>query len=376
VLTVLNPSGAVIATNDDVAVGNRSSKVFITAPSDGFYFARIQHRDPSNRANKKYCFTVHEIPPLTPSPTKTPETPAGDSCEYNSTLATACLIGTGQTLSLSFVPSFGSQQDTDVFKLWVKPNIYYTCETLNLSSVNDTNIILIDGNGNYFNPPIGNDDKEQGDLGSRVSYLSTYTGWLYIMVGPVNPPVLSEADQYTYDLTCQALAATPTPTPRPTLPPAPPGSGSGPATATPTPIVFPTFPPSPTPIDFSFFATPVPQAPPVVNFQPLPTITPASGGRQTSSVSLTLYYDTNENFEPELNEGIADVAVALYDNSTGQLVQFGHTNEAGLLNFGSITVSGAVRIEVPFLNYSQIVIGTSSNIFLRIAPQPLPAGIP
>lgn len=376
VLTVLDPSGNVMSTNDDVAIGDRSSKVFISAVSDGFHFARILNRDPSNPADKKYCFAVKEIPPLTPSPTSTPETPSGDSCEYNSTFDTACLIGTGQTLSLDFVPSFGSQQDTDFFRLWVKPNIFYTCETLNLSSVNDTNIILVDGNRNFFDPPIGNDDKEQGDLSSRVSYLSTYTGWLYIMVGPVNPPVLKDAALYTYDLTCEALAATPTPTPRPTFPPAPPGTGTGAATATPTPIVFPTFPPSPTPIDFSQFSTPVPEAPPILDFQPLPTNTPVSSSRQTSSVSLTLFYDTNENFEPELTEGIADVAVALYDNATGQLVQFGHTNEAGLLNFGSITVSGAVRIEVPFFGYNQIVVGTTSNILLRIAPQPLPAGIP
>ncbi len=95
-----------------------------------------------------------------------------------------------------------------------------------------------------------------------------------------------------------------------------------------------------------------------------------------SSVSLTLYYDDNENFTPELSEGIVDVAVALYDNATGQLLQFGHTNEAGALNFGSVAVAGAVRIEVPFLNYSQIMMGTSSNILLRIAPRPLPSSIP
>jgi hypothetical protein len=375
-LTVLDPSGNAMATNDDVAVGNRSSKVYISANTDGFYFARILNRDPSNPADKKYCFEVNEIPPLTPSPTSTLATPAGDACEYNSTFDTACLIGPGQTLSLDFVPSFGSQQDTDIFKLWMKPGIFYTCETLNLSSVNDTNIILADGNGNYFDPPIGNDDRAQGDLSSQVSYLSTYTGWLYILVGPVNPPPPADAALYTYDLTCQAIAATPTPTPRPTFPPAPPGTGSGAATVTPTPIVFPTFPPSPTPIDFSQFSTPVPEAPPQVSFQPLPTTTPVSQGREATSVSLTLYYDANDNFEAELTEGIADVAVALYDNATGQLIQFGHTNEAGLLNFGSITASGAVRVEVPFLSYSQIVVGTSSNILLRIAPQPLPAGIP
>ena len=347
----------------------------ITANVTGYYYARIVNSDNSNPASKTYCFGANEIIPPTPTVTSTFTPPGGDECEYNSTLATACLIGPDETKSLDFVPSYGSQQDTDVFRLWVKPGIFYTCETLNLSAVNDTNIILLDGNGNAFNPPIGNDDRAKGDLSSKVEYLSTYTGWLYIMVGPVNPPPFDDADQYTYDLLCTALAATATPTPRPTLPPAPPGTGVGVPTVTPTPFIFPTFPPSPTPIDFSLFSTPV-QPPPSVLFLPLPTETPVAGAERVASVRLTLYYDLNQNFTPELTEGIEDVAVALYDNRTGQLIQFGHTNEAGLLNFGAINVTGAVRIEVPFLNYSQIVVASSSNILLRIAPKPLPTGIP
>ncbi len=379
VMNVYNSQGALVATNDDYQFGSRASRVIVTATANGFYYARIINQDPTDPANKKYCFGVDEIMPPTPTPTATFGPIAGDQCEFNSTFQTACLIGAGLPLTgLNFVPSLGSSQDTDVFKLWMKPGIEYTCETYNLSAVNDTNIILFDGNTNAFNPPIGNDDKAPGDLGSKVVYYSTYTGWLYVMVGPRIPPLLNEADQYTYDLLCEASAATSTPTPTATFPPAPPGTGSSFRTPTPSPttIIFPTFPPTPTPIDFSQFSTLVPPTPPSVVIQPLATATPFGGGRQPTSVNLTLYYDSNNNFTPELTEGIVDVAVSLYDNSTGQLIQFGHTNEAGELNFGSISVSGAVRIEVPFLNYSQIVIGTSSRILLRVAPQPLPGNIP
>ncbi len=372
-MRVYNAQGNEIGSNDDISVGKRASQVSFKANADGFYYAQIVNQDPTDPTNKTYCFGVDEIVPPTATPTRTPQPAGGDACEFNSTLETACLIGAGETKSLNFTPSYGSPQDTDMFKLWVKPGIFYTCETLNLSSVNDTNIILIDGNGNYFNPPIGNDDKAPGNLGSKVSYLSTYTGWLYIEVGPVNPPLYEESGLYTYDLTCQALVATPTATFVPRLP----SSGTGGTTAaTPTPFVFPTFPPSPTPIDLSLFATPTPAAPPQVQFQPLPTATPATSGQQISSVSVTLYYDDNRNFTPEATEGIVDVAIALYDNATGQLIQFGHTNEAGVLNFGSIAVAGAVRIEVPFLGYSQIIVGANNNILLRIAPQPLPDSIP
>jgi hypothetical protein len=375
-LTVYDIQGNAIATNDDAQSGVRRSELTITANVDGFYYARIVNQDPSDPADRTYCFGVDEIQLPTATATGTAGPLAGDECEYNSTFETACLMGAGELKTgLSFVPSLGSQVDTDVFRMWMKPGLEYTCETLKLSSVNDTNIILYDANGNSFNPPIGNDDKEPGDLGSKVSYLSTYTGWLYIMVGPVSPPALSDASLYTYDLSCTVVAATATPTATPTFRFVSSSTASTP-TPSPTPVIFPTFPPTPTPIDLSQFATAVPQAPPAIQFQPLATATPIASEAGGSSVSITLYYDDNENFTPELTEGIIDVAVALYDNATGQLLQFGHTNEAGVLNFGSVAVAGAVRIEVPFLNYSQIVVGTSSNILLRIAPQPLPASIP
>jgi hypothetical protein len=256
----------------------------------------------------------------------------------------------------------------------VKPAIQYTCETHDLAPVTDTNIILFDLNTNPFSPPIGNDDKAPGDYGSRVTYLSSYTGWLYIMVGPANPPALEEAAAHTYQLTCTAITATATPTASPTFTPRPPGSGGFPATATsaaPLPTPLPTI----TPIDFSFLTvTPIP--PPVIQFQPLPTSTPFAGSQQSATIDITLYYDSNFNFMPELTEGIVDVAVALYDNATGQLIAFGYTNEAGMIRFDTTTASGALRIAVPFLNYSQVVVGGSSTVLLRVAPQPLPIGIP
>ena len=124
---------------------------------------------------------------------------------------------------MNFIPTQGSEQDTDIYRLWVKIGIEYTCETLNLSAFADTNIILWDQNGNPFNPWIGNDDREDTtgdtpDFSSKVTYLATYTGWLHIIVGPVNPPALDEADLHTYDLTCSSSAATATPTPTATFP--------------------------------------------------------------------------------------------------------------------------------------------------------------
>lgn len=377
VLDIYNANQALIANNDDAAPGLARSEVRFTASSDGYYYARVTNKTPTDPVNKLYCFGIDSSVSNTPTP------PAGfpadaDVCEFNSTIDTACLMVAGETKpSLNFVPTLGSEQDTDIFKMWVKPGIYYSCETIiPAGSAADTNMIFLDNNGNPFNPWLGNDDKVPGglDFGSQVSYLATYTGWLFIEVGPVNVPPLEEAALHEYSLTCTALESTPSPTPSPTTTFT--GGGTG-ATAVPQPTFeFPTPLPTPTPFDVSIFFTPTPAPPPVVQFQPLPTSTPVGGGTQSATINVTLYYDSNNNFLPELTEGIVNAAVALYDNGTGQLIAFGHTNETGVARFTAVNAVGAVRVVVPFLNYSQVVLSDNADILVRVAPQPLPIGIP
>ena len=378
-LTVYDVNRNQIASNDDVAPGVFASQVRITANTTGYYYALVANKTPINPVNKTYCFQVEQIVQNTPTP-PAGFPPGADACEFNSTIDTACLIVVNETLSLSFVPTLGSHQDTDMFKLWVKPGIYTTCDTeIPTGSAADTNLILRDANGNPFNPWIGNDDKEPGNFGSQVSYLSTYTGWLFIEAGPVDIPPLDEAAAWTYTLTCVQTVATPTPTASATFVPLPPSTGGGFfPTTTPAPTFeFPTPFPTPTPIDLaSLLATPTLAPPPVVDVQPLPTMTPARGGLVNATIQVTVYYDVNKNFQPELNEGIANAAVTLTDNSTGQLLSFGHTNEAGVVQFTNVNSIGAVRVDVPFLNYSQIVTSGNSTILIRVAPLPLPNQIP
>lgn len=383
-LTAYDTEGDRITDNDDIGVTTRASEVAIIADKDGFYYARVDNQSPADATNLTYCIGIQELAEfVTPTPTVPFE--GGDECEFNSTRETACEIGIGESIQgLTFEPVLGSSQDTDFYRLWMKPNITYTCETFIVTSITDTNMIFLDQNGNDFQPNLGNDDKEPGDLGSKLSYRSTYTGWLYILIGPVNPPAVEDSSGHVYDLQCTAEAATPTPTPTATRPPTTTGSGTGTGTGTgggvvvvtPTPFEFPTPLPTATPIDFSILNTPTPAPPPVVVFNPLPTATPISGGQQLASANVTVYYDGNGNFTPELTEGVMDVAVALYDNATGNLLAFGYTNEAGMIRFDNIATSGAFRIVVPYLNYSQVAANNNANILVRIAPQPLPIGIP
>lgn len=381
-LFIYDPQGQLIGQNDDVTtLGDRSSLVHIVADQNGYYYARVINRDPSNPAGKMYCIEVDEVQPFTPTPSQTP-VPGADTCEYNSTLDTACVLEVGEAnrYSANFIPVFGSLQDTDVYKVWMRQGTFYTCETF-VGPYADTNMIFLKNNGQDFQPNLGNNDKAPGDYGSELSLLAPYTGWLYVIVGPIVAPPYEESDLHTYEIQCLASVATPTPTATETPLPVvvPPGTGGG-ATATPgvspTPFLFPTFPPTPTPIDLSVLTPPATPTPPLIQVQPLPTATPAGGGQQNVAINVTVYYDTNFNFLPEINEGIMDVAVALYDNGSGALIAFGSTSQAGSVSFAGLTAAGPVRVVVPFLNYSQVVIGGSSTILVRVAPQPLPIGIP
>ena len=362
-LIVYDPQGNQIAHNDDYEFGNRASRVVISAQVNGFYFARITNQSTMNPAGKTYCFQVREIQGTA---TPTPVLVGGaDSCEPNNSFDEACLLGVGQAFNANFVPLIGPGVDNDFYRLWVKPG-FYTCSTFDLSAVNDTNIILYNQNRD------GLAGSEQTTRASVVSAYINYTGWLYALVGPVVPISYPESSSYTYSFRCVETEPTATPTAVPTRPPTT-GGVAPPAQPTPTPFVFPTFPPSPTPFTFET-ATPTPR--PNVQINPLPSPTPAGGPQQTDNLNITVYYDSNLNYTPELTEGIADIAVALYEQATGQLLAFGYTNEAGMIQFGGVTAVGPTRVSIPYLKYSQLVTNTQANILIRVAPQPLPIGIP
>ena len=372
VLKIYNQNGEPIAENDDSGLpGEFQSEVIVQARTTGIYFARVVNKSPAEAANKTYCLAIDamEEPTPTPSPTLLPTRTGSDACEPNGTLPLACLFGENQSQQFNFVPPFNEGPDQDFYRIWIKPGTTITCETNELSSVTDTNIIFLGPNGEDFNPQLGNDDKAPGDKGSRLTYTSNYTGWLHVLVGPVNPVPLAQADQFTYTLACTSSVP---PTATPTSPPPVGGGGGGGVPVAPTITPMPT----PTQFDLSAILTPSPVVIPEVTIQPLPTATPPAGQGGATTVNVTVFYDSNFNFTPEANEGIIDVAVALYDNTNGRLIAFGYTNQAGTVRFEAVPSSGAVRVEVPLLNFSAIVSTGETSIAVRVAPLPLPIGIP
>ncbi|MGD2048452.1 MAG: Calx-beta domain-containing protein [Chloroflexota bacterium] len=359
VLTVYDNQGREVDDNDDFEFGSLASRVEFSADASGTYYAQIVNKGGGDTANRTYCFEVNQVqgpPTSTPLPTST-RVPGADICEYNGNFDSACLIGAGDTFDMNFVPIWGEGTDNDFYRIWVKPGLFYNCETFNLSSVNDTNMILYDQNQNGIG---GNDDRAPGDFGSQVSFFANYTGWLFVLVGPVAPPEYALSFLYTYSLRCTETVATPTATPRPTLPPSsfvpkPPTSTPSPSSLTVTPVLTATA------------AVATPTFTPNVQVQPLPTNTPVVAPGREISFEITVYFDENLNFTPELTEGVEDVGVSIYDNTTNELLAFGYTNEAGTIRFSSLTVSGMIRVSIPFLQFDQIAAG-DSNIFIRVSP--------
>ncbi|HSH02789.1 MAG TPA: Calx-beta domain-containing protein [Anaerolineae bacterium] len=387
-LTVYDTQGNVIDSNDDYQSTSRASFVQISAHVDGFYFARIVNQASVDPADQRYCFDVTEIQGTsTPAPTATPSRiPINDDCdEVNSNLSfqEACFISVDEIINASFVPVVGDGPDNDFYRLWVKAGFLYTCETSNLSSETDTNLILYLGPGDQYLYG-GNDDREPGDLSSELSYYATYTGWLYALVGPVHIPEYEYSGRFTYRFGCSAIYATPTPSPTATRTPyVPPtgggGGGGGGSFPTRTPTRTPTVAATTTPIVITVGPpdTPTPTPRPNVEIQPLPTSTPfAPPAPQSATIDVVIYYDENNNYTPELPEGVMDLGVALYDQTTGQLLAFGYTNEAGSVRFGPLATQGAVRVSVPYLNVEQSSTAGTDTILIRVAPGTLPGGTP
>ena len=372
-IVVYNSSATPIMTGTK-SLSSLSGSVDFVPSSTGTYYFGIYHVASNCPPQGTYRLTVDgplantPTPTHTPGPTATPTTPStalpgADRFEPNFTFDNAGLVALNvKYTNLNFVPWSGADpysRDDDWFKVWVKPGLLVTCETLDLAGGVDTNLILYDNNRNGIG---GNDDKDRanGDFSSRLSYYVTYEGYLYLDIGqpfPVDPNYVSG---FGYSLQCMTGTG-PTSTPTPTRPPVPTVPTNTPVP--PTPTTPPTDTPAPT------------STPPFIQVRPLPTVTPAGQANVLIPISLQVYYDANDNRAPDPGEGVVGISARVTDVTTGQELQRGFTDEFGYASF-TVRASGVVRLSVPYLNYSVIIQPSGSSIALRIAPHDLPESIP
>ncbi|MGQ9803373.1 MAG: hypothetical protein ACUVSH_05965 [Anaerolineae bacterium] len=352
-----------IITDTDPMDGNSAHITMVAGSTGPFYFKVLQISQQCSGGT--YHLDANESRP-TPTPTGTatppPPTPlaGADRFEPNYDFDRATTIAADVTYdNLNFIPWGGATEDNDFYKIWVKPGLLYICETLNLAPGLDTNIIIYDQNRNGLG---GNDDVTPGDYRSRISYVSTYEGWLYVLVGHGGRFPYSEVQRSTYSLRC-SIEVPGLPTPAPTATPRPPTAT--PVPRTPTPETFTSPPPTATPLAgeelsvrlISTPAPPSPEATPAPRFVPL---------------DILVYYDANNDRSPGAGEGVAGLRILAYDTLTGEQVTEGVTDDMGRLRF-TAAVRGAVRIVVPYLGIGRVIEGEGASVYIRIAA---PTGSP
>jgi hypothetical protein len=110
---------------------------------------------------------------------------------------------------------------------------------------------------------------------------------------------------------------------------------------------------------------------------PTPTsfATPTAAPLRQVVVDLVLYYDRNGNQAPEADEGIAGASVRALDVTTNKPLARGLTDDAGYVRL-LVAASGAVRVSIPLLGYSQQVDRDVHTILVKVKPLPLPVIIP
>ncbi len=376
-MIVYDSSRHPILTDTNPFDGNSASITLVAGNSGPYYFKVFQYSDQCSGGT--YHLSVSATAPTptptpsatpTPTPTPGPGTPTPtptwmggyDAYEPNYDFDHARIIAPGVTYDLNFVPWGNGDVDNDYFKLWVKPGLIFTCETFDLAPVVDTNMIFYDANRNLIG---GNDDRTLGDYSSKLSFYSTYEGYLYILIGPGQRLSRQDSAHSDYRLRCtKSVPGSVTGTPIP-------GKGGPTPRPTATPKPKPTDSPLPTP-------TPNEQASVELTILPMTTPVPAEATPTPSgfrTFRITLYYDTNNDGQFGAGEGVSGVFIRITDFITGEELARGYSNEEGQLTF-TVPTMGTVFVEVPLLGLSRPLEPARPEMQIRIAPMPLPDQIP
>ncbi len=361
----------------NVDTSTYKARITFEAQHVGPYFFKVyQISSQCSGSTYELYFKTPVAPTATPvGPTSTPQPtvppapgPSGfDQYEPNYDFDSATTIAPGQTYNLNFIPWANWSVDNDFFRIRIKPKLRLTCETSELDPGVDPNMIFFTG-PSWDNSLMSNDDIALGNFNSRLSYYSTYEGYMYILVGQGNRMDPRDTENSAYKLRCTLEApgtSTPT-TPPPDKDPAPTArpTATPPSSpvATPTPPPTPTEAPTTTNLTFRLLTTPEPTTP-----------TPTPTGFRTFRV--VLYYDEDQNKELGAGEGVPGFYVRALSSKSGEQLAQGYTDEQGQLSFTVPTVD-TVRVRIPLLGLDRMVNPDTPEVIVRIAPQSLPKTIP
>lgn len=388
-LRVYDPTGKLVAENDDYQIGNPTSEILFRAPGEGWFSVAVDSPAPTEWGCRQYRLVgVDAAPPTSaPQPTAAPAataTPvssnlASDPYEPNYDFASAANVGVGTSSSLNFnpYPAGASGWDNDFFRLYVKQGQNLMVETTGLAAGLDTNLILYREDATIVG---GNDDCHSGELRSCFTWAPDYTGLAYLLVGPagvVPEPVSAGARAYTLSIkdTAGAISAGGVISATGNSPVGGTGSWSGgsgggrsssgapewrvtPVTPTETPLPFPT-------------ATPVVSVRVVSAGLPTPTPRPM----QMITLDLSVFQDQNNNKAQDIDEAVLGMSVRILDRQNNRLLAYAMTDEYGHINM-SVAAPAGVRVSIPFLAYTKEVAAPGDDLTVRLPSLRLPSIIP
>lgn len=355
--------GALIVENDDRTPADVGSQLFFTAPTDGWYTARVAKatvydgRYDLEAALVAPTATATLLPTATPSPTLTP-TPSAtplvppDTAEPNNSPAAARPITPGVRGSYSL-----DVGDLDYFTFIAKVGNRYTCETE--SEVVDTRLTVLGPAGEVL---AVNDDRSPARVDS-------FLAWTTAVEQPILVLVEGRGGSFgAYVLLCQATAPAVSPGPA-----APSGAASfgTPSFGAPASVAAAT-------------AATLSAPAPVLTATGRITLTVQHVGQvqpqtttATTTIRLLVYYDANNDRQPGPGEGVANVSVLAVDAQGQQLVRI-FTNAQGeaIFNLNGDSLS---RVMVPFVPgwSARVRVGEMNNdIVLGLPAVRLPVFLP
>jgi len=350
--------GALIVENDDRTPADVGSQLFFTAPTDGWYTARVAKatvydgRYDLEAALVAPTATATLLPSATPSPTLTP-TPSAtplvppDAAEPNNSPAAARPITPGVRGSYSL-----DVGDLDYFTFIAKVGNRYTCETE--SEVVDTRLTVLGPAGEVLGV---NDDRS-------LARVDSFLAWTTAVEQPVVVLVEGRGGSFgAYALLCQATV--PTASAGPTSSASLPGAPS--AALLPSPVQD-----VPAPADLALTIT----GWITLTVQHVGQVQPQTT-TATTTIRLLVYYDANNDRQPGPGEGVANVSVLAVDAQGQQLVRI-FTNAQGeaIFNLNGDSLS---RVMVPFVPgwSARVRVGEMNNdIVLGLPAVRLPVFLP
>ncbi|MBN1310689.1 MAG: hypothetical protein JXB30_04650 [Anaerolineae bacterium] len=359
-LNLYDPSGTIIATDNDPAGPNAA--VAVTVPATAYYVFEVTS---TTLIEGFYELRINNVPPTptaTPTLTPTPTTPAltptpemggaPDYAEPNYDFAHAYRIAVGDRLEgLNFNSGMAGAKDNDFFVMPVRAGVRYVCQTEDLGPALDTNIIVYrSADSNDWIGGSDDVDTQSEAINSQLVFVGPHDGDVYVLVGYKfpDPSDIRYPGQATYTFSCNASLPTPTPVPYVA------GAGGGSVNST----------PHATPLSIAMFSRPT--------LLPSPTSAPIG----MLSITLLIGYDKNNNKEVDPNEGVVGLSVRVVNATTNTQLAHGFTDLSGGASF-HVPTNNTIQVVVPFLSMARdFRPGSDANWMILIPPANAPGLIP